>query len=91
MKSWQVLALGFMIAWAWLLVFFILPSPPPTSATWEETAWAIDATDFAYPGPETATAVPGEAYPVATWTVTPTPTRTPDYAFLPVIYKRHAP
>ncbi len=59
--------------------------------TWEETAWAIDATDFAYPGPETATAVPGEAYPVATWTVTPTPTRTPDYAFLPVIYKRHAP
>lgn len=91
MKLWQGFVLVMVMTWFLVFVPIYRAPTPEAHGTWEETAWAIDATDFAYPGPETATAVPGEAYPVATWTVTPTPTRTPDYAFLPVIYKRHAP
>jgi hypothetical protein len=62
-----------------------------------ETARVVQATDFAYPGPQTATPVVWDAYPVATVTpsatvtLTPTPTRTPDFAYLPVILKFEEP
>ena len=92
-----VVVLSFVVFGVAFLAYVGSVSPARGQDDWEFRT-AIVLTDFAYPGPATATPIEWDGYPMATATQiptdtpepTPTPTATPTpehQVYVPVLYK----